>query len=389
MSEKIRIGFVLPPGHWLGGKNYLRNLFAAIQAVPDHTITPVIFTGEHHEDLSDFHDIEVVTSSMFDHKTAARFARRVLIKTASQDIPLWRLLKKHHISVLSHSFQTGQSKTIKTVGWIPDLQHIHLPKFFTPEERTRRDRDFMSACEHCDAVVVSSKCAAGDLISFAPQYAHKVRLLRFVATPVPLANAASLEDLRQIYNFAEPFFLLPNQFWAHKNHRVVISALHQLKLQDKKFLVLATGSSSDYRNPAFFPSLMQYAEQCDVLDRFRVLGQIPFHHLAGLMQHATAFINPSLFEGWSTSVEEAKSMGKQVLLSDIPVHREQAPERGIFFSPENPDELAAAMIAANDGFDIHQDADMQTRAMARFPARQREFGEAYQTIVNKLVPSTK
>ncbi len=34
----------------------------------------------------------------------------------------------------------------------------------------------------------------------------------------------------------------------------------------------------------------------------------------------------------------------QVLLSKIDVHVEQAPERGIYFSPHSPDELAARMI---------------------------------------------
>jgi glycosyltransferase involved in cell wall biosynthesis len=200
---------------------------------------------------------------------------------------------------------------------------------------------------------------------------------------VPLADAASLPDLRRLYSFDGPYFLLPNQFWAHKNHRVVFSALQRLKRQNKSFLVLATGSPKDYRNPSFFSSLMQYAAECGVLSSFRVLGQIPFDHLGGLMRHATAFINPSRFEGWSTSVEEAKSMGKQIVLSDIPVHREQAPERGFFFPPENPDALAEALIAAYNRFDRQQDAAMQDEARARFTERQREFGEAYQAIVKR------
>ena len=78
-------------------------------------------------------------------------------------------------------------------------------------------------------------------------------------------------------------------------------------------------------------------------------------------------------------------MGKQIVLSDIPVHREQAPKRGLFFNPEDSDGLAEALAAAFDGFDRHQDAAMQERALADFPLRQREFGEVYQTIVKKTV----
>lgn len=380
-----KVAFVLPEGHWTGGKNYLRNLFAAIRTLPGNPITPVIFTGRRQVDASsDFPETEIVTTSLLDRRSPAWFARKVIAKATSQDILLRRLLQQHNISVLSHSFHLGRQTAVKTIGWIPDFQHFHLPEFFTPEERSLRDREFLSLCANCDKVIVSSECARADLRSFSPEHAHKAELLRFVASPVPLTNAASLTELQKLYGFDGPYFLLPNQFWVHKNHRVVISALQRLKQQNKSFLVLATGSTKDYRNPYFFSLLMQYAAECDVLDSFRVLGPIPFGHLSGLMRHATAFINPSRFEGWSTSVEEAKSMGKQIVLSDIPVHREQAPERGFFFPPEKPDALADALTAAYNGFDRQQDAVMQGKASARFPERQREFGEAYQAIVMRV-----
>ena len=381
-----RVGFVVPAGYWLGGKNYLRNLFAAIRALPGDTITPVIFTGKRQTDASsdDFPELEAIAASMLDRMSPAWFARKVIAKVASQDILLRRLLQQHSVSVLSHSFNLGRQAVVKTIGWIPDFQHVHLPEFFTPRELRHRDREFMKICACCDKLVVSSECARADLLSFSPENAHKSELLRFVASPGPLADAAGLLDLRRLYNFDGPYFLLPNQFWAHKNHRVVLSALQKLKQQNKPFLVLATGSSEDSRNPSFFSSLMQYAAECDVLDCFRVLGQIPFDHLAGLMRYATAFINPSRFEGWSTSVEEAKSMGKQIVLSDIPVHREQAPQRGLFFPPENPDAMAEVMVAAHNGFDSQQDAAMQDEAKAHLPERQRAFGKAYLRIVSLL-----
>jgi glycosyltransferase involved in cell wall biosynthesis len=381
----VRVGFVLSAGHWLGGKNYLRNLFAALRSLPDDPMTPVIVTGKSQVGASsEFPDIEIITTSLLDRKSPAWFARQILGKAIPNDVLLRRLLQQHRVSVLSHSSYLGRQTSVKTIGWIPDFQHIYLPEFFTPEECIRRDREFRNICSTCDKVIVSSECARADLLSFSPEHAHKLELLRFVASPVPLDDATSLAHLQRLYSFDGPYFLLPNQFWAHKNHRVVLAALQKLKRRHKPLLVLATGSSSDYRNPSFFPSLMQYAAECDVLDCFRVLGVIPFDHLAGLMQHAIALLNPSLFEGWSTSVEEAKSMGKQIVLSDIPVHREQAPERGVFFPTDDPDALAEVLITVNDRFDSQEDAAMQIEAQTRFPERQREFGEAYRRIVAML-----
>ena len=57
-----------------------------------------------------------------------------------------------------------------------------------------------------------------------------------------------------------------------------------------------------------------------------------------------AVINHSLFEGWRSSVEEAKSMYKEIILSNIKVHLEQNPELGHFFDPNNPSELSKVML---------------------------------------------
>jgi hypothetical protein len=74
-------------------------------------------------------------------------------------------------------------------------------------------------------------------------------------------------------------------------------------------------------------------------------------------------------------------MGKQIVLSDIPVHREQAPDRGFFFPADDPEALATAMVAAYNAFDPQKDAAKQDAASADFPERQRQFAETYLQIV--------
>jgi hypothetical protein len=36
------------------------------------------------------------------------------------------------------------------------------------------------------------------------------------------------------------------------------------------------------------------------------------------------------------TVEETKSIGKTIVLSDIPIHREQAPASALYFDPSTP-----------------------------------------------------
>ena len=381
----IRVAFLLQPDHWMGGRNYLRNLFAAIELLPGKPLTPVLVSGKRQvPSSSDFPGIEVISTPMLDRRSNAWLIRKLLAKVSKHDILLQRFLLRHRIGVLSHSSHLGKQNRIPTVGWIPDFQHVALPGFFSPTERITLDAQFRSILALCDKVILSSECALSDLRAFSPPYAYKAELLQFVASPIPLTHAAPISTLEALYQFTGPYFILPNQFWAHKNHRIVISALRELKTRGTPLLVLATGSTQDHRNPIFFSSLMQYAEESDVLDYFRVLGQIPFTHLCGLMRHATAFLNPSQFEGWSTSVEEAKSMGKQIVLSDIAVHKEQNPDRSFFFTSDSAISLADAMTAASAAFTPEEDAAHQQAALTIFFERQRRFGEAYLRIVNSL-----
>src|SRR5260221_13928640 len=163
----------------------------------------------------------------------------------------------------------------------------------------------------------------------SPRWAPKSGVLSFIAK-VTNAGVPSRAVVASRYGIAGRYFLVANQFWAHKNHKQIIDSLRILKARGIVVPVLATGKSFDHRWPDFFDDLMRYADAGNVLDCFRVLGVVPRHDLIALMKHAVAILNPSRFEGWNTSIEEAKTLGVRVIASDIPVHREQARPGAIY-----------------------------------------------------------
>ena len=104
-----------------------------------------------------------------------------------------------------------------------------------------------------------------------------------------------------------------------------------------------TGLEQDYRDPGYGPSVRRLAGELGVEDRTRFLGFIPRTDQLGLMAGAVALIQPSLCEGWSTSVEDAKALGRHVLASDIAVHREQLASGADFFGGDDVEGLAALL----------------------------------------------
>src|ERR1044071_279776 len=89
--------------------------------------------------------------------------------------------------------------------------------------------------------------------------------------------------------------------------------------------------------------LKQFIQDNGLQKNIYMLGLIPYGDVMRLLIGSACVINPSHFEGWSSTVEESKTLGKRVILSNIGVHVEQKPEFGIYFSPDDDAQLASIM----------------------------------------------
>jgi glycosyltransferase involved in cell wall biosynthesis len=380
----IRVGFVIAVTDraWMGGLNYLSNLVHAIHAIPDRDIEPVLIVSPRTPDalLAAFPAVETIRSCVVTEGTPLRKVRKLLERGLGRDLIMEAFLRRHRIDVLSHSDQLGRHAGIPTIGWIPDFQHVRMPEFFDARERAARNRAYNRIVCNCDLVLLSSEDARKDLTTFAPDKVGKSRVLRFVSGLSALTIATTAEQLAARYGLAEPFFYLPNQFWAHKNHVVAIEALGVLTQRGISASIVCTGNTADRRNPGLFGDFQTEIDRTGVREQFRVLGLVPYTDVRGLMEHSVAIINPSRFEGWSTSVEEGKSLGKCVLLSDIPVHREQAPSRGHYFPTDSAARLADLMQNALANYDPERERTFKDEALRSRAVAFQAFGEAYRTI---------
>ncbi len=98
----------------------------------------------------------------------------------------------------------------------------------------------------------------------------------------------------------------------------------------------------------------------------RFLGFLPRADQLALMAGAVAVVQPSLCEGWSTVVEDAKALGRHVIASDIAVHREQLATGADFFAPDDAEALAGLLnrYAAADPAPVTADYRLAERRFA-------------------------
>ena len=274
---------------------------------------------------------------------------------------------------------------VPTLRWFPDFQYLHYPEMFSMADVAMLQNGVKGIAKHASRVILSSETAKQDFAQVAPEYIDKVRVLSFVSS---LNESVYAIDPRQVcdeYYLPEKFFYLPNQFWKHKNHSLVLDALTLARRQNPNITIVSTGILSDYRNPRYSSELMAEISRSDNRKHFIFLGLVPREHLYALMRQSLAVIQPSLFEGWSTIVEEVKSLGKPILLSDLPVHREQNPPDAIYFSPTDPYQLAEALSLAYKVNTPGPSVNLERKARQDFTERVSAFGHHFLKIAMELI----
>ena len=238
----------------------------------------------------------------------------------------------------------------KRVNWFPDFQFAHLPEFYTPQTYVAAYQVAVAAAYLSNKLMLSSEDAARDFRRLFPDSKAKVYVQHFTVTHPDFSSLSKKEVLAK-YHVDRPYFYSPNQYWAHKNHPVVIDAVAELvKKGHKDVLVLFSGKEWDDRNPDYVPLLKKRVHELGLDNNIFFLGFLDRKEQLLLMQNAKAIIQPSLFEGWSTVIEDAKALNKFVIASDLDVNREQLQTNVQFFDRHSAEDLAQAM--EQGGFDV-------------------------------------
>jgi glycosyltransferase involved in cell wall biosynthesis len=339
---------LLGDGVGTGGYNYLLNLVQAINAHIADRLTPVLFAGNLVSDaeIEPFRrmGLELVRAGTFDaHR---RQGRMLLALLAGTDAAVARIFAKHGIDVVfeSASFY-GWRFPLPVLSWLTDFQHKHLPDLFSYGTYWRREIGFRAQTRSNRQIMVSSADAGSDCERFYPTSAGRISVVRFAVAIDASMFEADPTQVRVHYDLPEDFFYLPNQFWKHKNHIVVIEAVRLLKQRGRHVVVAMSGKPHDPRHPDHFSSLQARVSELGLETNFRFLGMVPRPHVIALMRACRAVVNPSRFEGWSTPVEEARSLGVPMLLSNIGVHREQMGDEARFFDAHSALQLADLLEA--------------------------------------------
>jgi hypothetical protein len=385
--KEIRVAFIISSNpSWLGEQNYFKSLLGSLNELDKNDkIKFFIFTGTDEIIFSkkNFKNLHIIKSIFFNKNGILSYIKKLCsIVFKRYDPILLLLLNKFSINILSHY---RPIHGVKNVAWFPDFQHEYYPNFFSNNEIKLRNKTYINYINYSDVLIVSSKSSRKDLLKFNQKHKIKnktknIKILNFI----PAVNFSLLKnkiELKKYLDVKQKYIFVPNQFWIHKNHDCVIEALKILKNKGKSLQCLFTGNNFDHRSPNHFNTLMDKIKKLGLKKQIKYKGVLPYELIINLMYYSDLVINPSLFEGWSTTVEEAKIFNKKILLSNISVHIEQNPSNGFFFNPKNPLELSQKIektikqITKKEKF---------TSLKSKYEIKKKNFGEQYLSLIKKI-----
>jgi glycosyltransferase involved in cell wall biosynthesis len=337
----MRVGFFYYfDENWAGGSYYFLSLLRMSKYIPNKKNVQLFILYDKNQNLqnlkkecSGVYQINFVRNYTSDNLFGKIYSK-VIFKYYLNDVKFYLFsLKTVYLNIPKSN----------RYFWLGDLQNRVTPEYFDKVNLSKRlkyqDRVLLGG----ENVVVTSHTMFSEVQQFYDDKRIKRNGRIFIAPFVSFLDTEKNTNIssESTFNLKKAYFYVPNQFWAHKNHLVVIEALRILNSKDVlDFDLIFTGKEYDFRNPEYTNGLKHKINEYGLSNNVIFLGFVDRCEQIRIFQNAIAIIQPSFYEGWGTVVEDSKALKKKVIASDIPVHLEQLKEKAVFFDPYNPKELA-------------------------------------------------
>lgn len=240
------------------------------------------------------------------------------------------------------------------------------------------------ALKHAWKIIAVSAFTKQEIISiYSERYADKIKVVhngyqRSLYSPV--AATPERHKILEKYGLEEPFFLYVGRLEKKKNTPALVESFSVFKEAhpgDNFKLVLIGNAGFGYDEVKYI------IEEYNLTRSVLMPGWVAEEDLPAIFSAATAFIFPSLHEGFGIPVLQAMACGVPALVSDLPVLKEIAGEAALYFNPRDRAAMAAALIAISSSTELHQRLSAQGLIRAQQFSWEQSARETLQVLTGK------
>ena len=232
--------------------------------------------------------------------------------------------------------------TCPYVVTIHDCIHLRFPQYLPKKGAFLYARTMMTlAARRSRRVLTVSNASKEDILHYLKVPASKVEVI-YNALDERLATPPTPEDIarvRQRFQLEAPFVLYTGNIKPHKNIDRLIEAYSILRrrgVENVKLLIIGDEISK-------YPNLRRLVHKFQLHQHVRFFGFVPDATLAVFYRLASAFVFPSLYEGFGLPTLEAMAAGVPVITSNVSSLPEVVGEAALLIDPMDAGALADAM----------------------------------------------
>ncbi len=262
--------------------------------------------------------------------------------------------------------------TVPTVVTIHDLIPLILPAYRGSLLVRSYTRLVAAAARKAEAIITVSQASKRDIVRYLHIPPERVHVTYEAAGEEfqPVEDEAQLAAIRQKYALPERYLLYLGGFDQRKNLSALLRAFALLVNKQQQARLVIAGKLPGRDSP-LFPDPRRLVEELGLEERVIFTGWVLEEDKPSLLTGATAFIFPSLYEGFGLPALEAMACGTPVIASDRSSLPEVVGEGGILVEPTDVEALADAMelLLIDDALRV----ELRRRALAqaaRFSWRQ-------------------
>ncbi len=238
---------------------------------------------------------------------------------------------------LANSIPYGLArKDIRSVVTIHDLRFIRYPKQFNIIERIIKYFEVRTAAIRADRIIAASEATKRDIRRLLHINPDKIDVVYEGCSPMYKTPVSDDEvaQIRKKYELPEHYLLNVGDMEERKNFGLIVEAMAELK-EDVHLVVAGRQTSYTKRIKRRIKSLG--------LERRVHFRNVAREDRPALYKGADIFIYPSHFEGFSTEILEALTIGVPVIAARGSSLEEAGGPKSIYVSPRDCGELVEAI----------------------------------------------
>ncbi|OGY81844.1 MAG: hypothetical protein A3F54_04715 [Candidatus Kerfeldbacteria bacterium RIFCSPHIGHO2_12_FULL_48_17] len=152
------------------------------------------------------------------------------------------------------------------------------------------------------------------------------------------------------YHIQKPYILYVGNAYPHKNLEILLDVVSEMKRTGEMDWSLVLVGKEEF----FYKRLKEEARSKNVLDKVLFTGFVPDEHLSTLYQHATAYIFPSLYEGFGLPPLESMAHGTPVLAANSSSLPEILQDKVLYFDPGDKNGIIKVLKALLSSAELRQ-----------------------------------